>query len=224
MTGPRPLVLEPPPTAPTHCEAPGCRRRLPARSEARGRWRRFCDATCRSLAKRKRDARSRSASVEWYTPSWVLGLALSLAEPPDRPPLERFDLDPCAAAGTPAAAVCRELVIGAEGGDGLVVPWHGAVWCNPPYGAAAFTAWTRKAAAEVGEGRARVVVLLVPLRPSSRWWRDLLARPDLEVKVHPVERRISFHERQADGSISLDRGRNARFECALIVVRGGTCR
>ena len=161
MTGPRPLVLEAPPAAPTHCEAPGCHRRLPTRSEARGRWRRYCDATCRSLAKRKRDARSRSASVEWYTPRWVLDLALSLADPPERPPLERFDLDPCGAAGAPAAAVCRDLVIRAEGGDGLAVPWHGAVWCNPPYGAAAFTAWTRKAAAEVAEGRARVVVLLV---------------------------------------------------------------
>lgn len=64
-------------------------------------------------------------SDTWYTPRWVFdGLGL------------RFDLDVAA----PSLPLCPWIP--ADGrytvdDDGLLQPWHGLVWCNPPYSDAA---------------------------------------------------------------------------------------
>lgn len=42
-----------------------------------------------------------------------------------------FDLDPCAA---PGHNLARQHYLLEEGDDGLTTPWHGRVFCNPPYG------------------------------------------------------------------------------------------
>lgn len=64
---------------------------------------------------------SSNQSVDWYTPKWIFD-AIGL----------RFDLDPCQPIGgidwIPAD---RYLTIE---DDGLLTPWHGRVWLNPPYG------------------------------------------------------------------------------------------
>lgn len=207
------LALLAPPTPPTRCDAPGCRKRLPER-DGPGRWRRYCGATCRSLARRKRARESRSRSVEWYTPEWVLRLALEALVKRGQPcPGFMFDLDPCAAIEAPALLYARAHVMAARGEDGLAVPWPGIVWCNPPYGPGELARWTAKAGDEVIAGRASVVVLLVPLRPSSGWWRRLRTRDGLEVETMALERRVNFleHGREA--------GSSARFETALLFVR-----
>ena len=68
-------------------------------------------------------------SDAWYTPAWIfegLGVELDLdvaspAEPlPWLPAKQRFTI----------------------ADDGLNLPWHGLVWCNPPYSAP--TAWCRR--------------------------------------------------------------------------------
>ena len=68
-------------------------------------------------------------SDAWYTPAWVFdGLGLM------------FDLD-VAAPSEPLPwlpALNRYTVAD----DGLLMPWYGTVWCNPPYSAP--TAWCKK--------------------------------------------------------------------------------
>lgn len=54
----------------------------------------------------------------WLTPRWILDQ------------LGRFDLDPCAAAAAPFW-VCGGAMTPAE--DGLVQPWLGRVFMNPPF-------------------------------------------------------------------------------------------
>ena len=61
------------------------------------------------------------AGDEWYTPAWLFD-ALGL----------RFDVDVCAPldprfVSTPASRFYTLV------DDGLAQPWHGLVWCNPPY-------------------------------------------------------------------------------------------
>ena len=68
-------------------------------------------------------------SDAWYTPEWVFdGLGV------------RFDLDVAAPNGgldwLPAGAHYSVA------DDGLLMPWSGWVWCNPPYSAP--TAWCRR--------------------------------------------------------------------------------
>ena len=55
---------------------------------------------------------------EWLTPREIL-LALG-----------PFDLDPCAPIVRPWDTAAKHFTIE---DDGLSQPWHGRVWCNPPY-------------------------------------------------------------------------------------------
>ena len=65
----------------------------------------------------------------WLTPRWIL----------DR--LGAFNLDPCAHPNWPIA---REHYVWPEQ-DGLMLPWNGRVWCNPPYGSET-DAWVERMA------------------------------------------------------------------------------
>lgn len=56
---------------------------------------------------------------EWLTPRHVLAA------------LEPFDLDPCAPVVRPWDTAARHYTVM---DNGLVQPWEGRVWCNPPYG------------------------------------------------------------------------------------------
>ena len=73
-----------------------------------------------------------TTSDDWYTPAWVFdGLGLT------------FDLDVAApVGGCPWVPASRHY---SESDDGLLQPWDGLVWCNPPYSAP--TAWCRRWAA-----------------------------------------------------------------------------
>lgn len=82
-----------------------------------------------------------SDTVVWLTPPYIIEA------------LGPFDLDPCAPADgerpfeTAASYWSEEQ-------DGLVQPWHGRVWCNPPYGPG-MDKWLAKLA-EHGDGMALV--------------------------------------------------------------------
>lgn len=58
---------------------------------------------------------------EWYTPRWLFD-ALGI----------KFSIDVCAPLDLTHTAVPAELHLNVDD-DGLAQPWHGTVWCNPPY-------------------------------------------------------------------------------------------
>jgi site-specific DNA-methyltransferase (adenine-specific) len=102
-----------------------------------------------------------SATPEWPTPQWLVDQLAAEFGP--------FDLDAAATAENAKAP----MFYTAED-DGLVQPWKGRVWLNPPYGKT-IPQWTAKAATEAASGRAELVCCLVPARPDTRWWRDAVA-------------------------------------------------
>lgn len=63
----------------------------------------------------------RDASTDcWFTPAWIFdGLGMA------------FDLDVAAPTQGPLHTPCRAWFD--ESADGLAQPWHGTVWCNPPF-------------------------------------------------------------------------------------------
>jgi len=80
----------------------------------------------------------------------------------------RFNLDPCATAGT---AKCRRFFT--ESDDGLSRDWGRArVFMNPPYGSEIY-AWTRKAREAARRGA--LVVALLPASVDLAWWHDDVA-------------------------------------------------
>jgi hypothetical protein len=84
----------------------------------------------------------------WLTPPEVLEA------------LGPFDLDPCAAPEPrPWPTAARMLTLPT---NGLVAPWSGRVWLNPPYGPEAGR-WLRRAA-EHGDA-----IAIVPARTETAW-------------------------------------------------------
>lgn len=91
----------------------------------------------------------------WATPEWLFK------------ELDKefgFNLDVCA---SPENAKC-ELYYTAED-DGLLMPWDGVCWCNPPYGNR-IADWLNKALLETGNGVTTVV--LIPSRTDTRWFHE----------------------------------------------------
>lgn len=59
------------------------------------------------------------ATNVWLTPRYIIDA------------LGPFDLDPCAATDRPWDCASKNYTVE---DDGLMLPWSGIVWCNPPYG------------------------------------------------------------------------------------------
>jgi len=103
----------------------------------------------------------------WASPDSILELVYACL---DGTP----DLDPC----SPGRTRCRVRAAThyTEDDNGLLLPWKGKVYMNPPYGRA-IGQWTAKAAEEVAIGRASVVIGLIPARTDTTWWhRDVAGR------------------------------------------------
>lgn len=83
---------------------------------------------------------AKSVKTDWLTPPFLI----------DR--LGPFDLDPCAAVGQPWRTAKLQWN---KQHDGLVQPWIGRVWLNPPYSAAGLNAWLPKMASH-GRGTALI--------------------------------------------------------------------
>lgn len=58
--------------------------------------------------------------------------------------------------------------------DGLSLPWQRTVFVKPPYSRTLW-AWVAKARREVAEGRAGMVVALLPARPDTSYWHAHVA-------------------------------------------------
>ena len=97
------------------------------------------------------------SSDEWATPTPVADNIAKAYGP--------FDLDPCC---RPATAKAPHFFTKVE--DGLVQPWHGRVWVNPPYSEPSI--WVQKAIAEVRAGRVQRVVMLLPAAVDTGWFHD----------------------------------------------------
>ncbi|WP_231906894.1 phage N-6-adenine-methyltransferase [Cupriavidus sp. D384] len=82
---------------------------------------------------------------EWLTPPEILA------------PLGSFNLDPCAPVVRPWDTAANHFTFK---DDGLSKPWHGRVWCNPPFGREAVK-WLRRMA-EHGNG-----IALIPARTET---------------------------------------------------------
>ncbi len=95
----------------------------------------------------------------WETPQWLF----------DELNTEfHFTVDVCATAGN---AKCDHYFTRSI--DGLIQPWHGICWMNPPYGRA-IGMWVKKASDSAADGA--TVVCLLPARTDTGWWHDYVMK------------------------------------------------
>lgn len=112
---------------------------------------------------------SHSADTDvWLTPPYL------------KAPLGEFDLDPCAAINQPWPTAKTHYT---KADNGLLKPWFGRVWLNPPYGAEA-NKWLKRLA-EHGEGTA-----LIFARTETKSFFDYVW--DVAVAVLFIRGRVKF--------------------------------
>ncbi|WP_215844542.1 phage N-6-adenine-methyltransferase [Acidithiobacillus montserratensis] len=141
-----------------------------------------------------------SLSQEWYTPPEIYRPILSALQRED------FDCDPASPhLDGPIPAQVRFTATE----NGLLQPWHGVVWLNPPYGRA-IRLWVQKALQEVQQGRADCIILLVPVRSDTQWWWALM---EAGAEVAYLRGRIRFL--QANG----ERAAASPFPSAIVTLR-----
>lgn len=123
---------------------------------------------------------SDNKTVEWYTPKSIFE-ALGLV----------FELDPC----SPGRAIvpwipAKRCYSIADRQDGLMLPWDGNVWMNPPYGKNT-PAWLERLALH-GLG-----IALLFARTDSKWFHRFVVMADA---ICLVKGRIQFiNEKYAAG-------------------------
>jgi hypothetical protein len=98
------------------------------------------------------DSRNEGTTDSWITPKWVTEA------------LGPFDLDPCADSAQPWMHAMTQYMVQ---DDGLVLPWAGRVWLNPPYGGD-MRGWLGKMA-DHDNGMA-----LISPRTSTRWFQQFV--------------------------------------------------
>lgn len=98
------------------------------------------------------------ASNDWITPKKLIEM------------LGPFDLDPCESDTQPWPCAARGYRLG-RGEDGLLLPWQGRVYSNPPYGPHVGM-WARKLALH-GNG-----IFLIFNRSETDAWREIFRLGD----------------------------------------------
>ncbi len=114
----------------------------------------------------------------------------------------QFDLDVCA---LPENAKCERYFT--PEADGLMQPWTGNVWCNPPYGRD-IGLWVSRGYTSTKLGYANVVVMLLPVRSDTRWFHDFVLG---KAEVRFVKGRLKFG----------DSKNSAPFPSMVVVFRKG---
>ena len=89
---------------------------------------------------------------DWLTPPALLAK------------LGTFDLDPCGCVGMPWRTATTTYFLPEH--DGLIHPWFGRVWCNPPYGHGVEGPWVQRMA-EHGNG-----IMLIFARTDNESWQQ----------------------------------------------------
>lgn len=115
-------------------------------------------------------------TVEWYTPPSIFKM-LGV----------KFDLDPCHP-GRDVIDWIPTICWYIKEDDGLVKPWYGKVWLNPPYGRE-LSRWLAKM------HNHRNGIALVFARTDTAWFHDYVAQADA---VLFLKKRVRFVDAQGN--------------------------
>lgn len=101
-----------------------------------------------------------TGEVEWYTPPEYIEAA--------RKVMGSIDTDPC-------TSVLAQQLVQAETwytihDNGLVNPWHGNVWMNPPYAAKLIKPFVEKLIANLDDGAVSQAIMLTHCNSDTEWY------------------------------------------------------
>lgn len=104
-----------------------------------------------------------NSNDEWYTPPFIIDKVKEV--------LGYIDLDP--ASNEIANKVIQAPAYYTKENSGLLKPWHGKVWCNPPYSAALIKRFTAKFLEEYETGNMTEGIILTNAGTDTLWNKPL---------------------------------------------------
>lgn len=102
-------------------------------------------------------------NCEWYTPAHIIEVA--------RPCMGGIDLDP--ASCEEANRIVKATTFYTKEQDGLVRPWSGNVWLNPPYGRKIIDGFVGRLYSEIESGNVVQAMSLTNSATETAWWQTL---------------------------------------------------
>lgn len=114
-----------------------------------------------------------SATPEWYTPAHIIERVEAV--------FGHIDLDPCSNSSNPNEANVPALNYWTQADNGLVQPWHGKVYMNPPYGDE-IAGWVGRLLGAKETGEIYEAIALLPARTDTAWFQPLFSYPICFVK------------------------------------------
>jgi len=112
-------------------------------------------------------------SDTWCTPLWITSA------------LGWFDLDPCS---NPFSCIRSDAYYSLETEhNGLILPWWGRVFVNPPY--SRVLPWAKKAVHEMQVRKDIQITFLLKLDPTVNWYHFLMKHGGVS---HPFRKRVKF--------------------------------
>lgn len=103
---------------------------------------------------------------EWSTPSEYIEAARTV--------MSSIDLDP--ASSNYAQRTVKATVYYSKNGNGLLLPWRGNVWLNPPYSQPLISQFVDKALDEYEIDNVESMIILVNNATDTKWFHRLLAK------------------------------------------------
>lgn len=127
-----------------------------------------------------------SGDTEWFTPVSYIEAARTV--------MGGIDLDP-------ASCAAANAVVGASrfwtvDDDGLIQPWEGRVWMNPPYAAKLIRPFAERLAGTFQSGEVTEAVALVNSATETGWWQTIAGAA---TALCFPQRRIRFWHPDKDG-------------------------
>ena len=144
-------------------------------------------------------------NVEWYTPAEYIDAA--------RQVMGTIDLDP--ASSEEANRVVRAERFHTKADDGLVQPWRGNVWMNPPFKAALIARFVDKLCHHVAMGDVVQAIILTNNATETQWYSRLTA---VSSALCMVRGRIKFWS--PDGRVSAPFYRDSTYSMSARTGQG----
>lgn len=128
--------------------------------------------------------------VEWYTPGYVIEAA--------RRTMGGIDLDPASCEEANRVVKAERFYTIAQ--DGLLLPWEGRLWLNPPFGVRDTRAFVGRAVDCFDRGLIDQVCILIPFTPDNRTVTNLFG---MAWHCHPREKVMFIRPGSGTGAIQF---------------------
>jgi DNA N-6-adenine-methyltransferase (Dam) len=125
-------------------------------------------------------------SNEWYTPAEYIYAV--------REVLGEIDIDPASCEFANKTVQAKHYYTIEQ--NGLMLPWYGNVFCNPPYGKTSIgdgsnlEQFTNKLIGEYQRGNVTQAILLIPANTATSWfpplWQYPICFPDFRIRFYTV--------------------------------------